>query len=81
MGASERRRQILQILSRRRHETVENIAREFDVSERTIRRDIEVLSTEEPIYTRTGKYGGGVYVMDHYYAGRMFLEKQKYQCS
>ncbi len=74
MGTAERRTAIMRLLSRRRHETIANMAREFDVSERTIRRDIEILSMTEPIYTQAGKYQGGVYVLDHYYADRTFLE-------
>ena len=62
MGCAERRQEILKILCRRRHETVANLAFELCVSERTIRRDIETLSLSEPIYTQTGRYGGGVYI-------------------
>lgn len=67
MGTSERRKAIMRLLCKRRFEIIENIAAEFDVSERTIRRDIEKLSLTEPIYTKSGRYGGGVYVVDGYY--------------
>ncbi|MBE5922691.1 MAG: DeoR family transcriptional regulator [Lachnospiraceae bacterium] len=67
MGTAERRNEILRILCRRRHETIDNLASEFGVSYRTIRRDIEILSLTEPIITRYGRYAGGVYIMDGYY--------------
>lgn len=63
MGTAERRRMIMRALCRRGHETITNLAAEFGVSERTIRRDIEILSLSEPVYTQQGRYGGGVYVM------------------
>ena len=73
MGASERRYEIMKILCHRRYETIGNLASEFGVSMRTIQRDIEVLSRTEPIYTQTGKYGGGVYVVDGFYINRMYM--------
>ena len=72
-GATERRSEIMKILCRRRSETVGNLAFEFGVSERTIRRDIEVLSLSEPIYTQSGRYGGGVYVEEGYSMYRMYM--------
>lgn len=77
MGTSERRNAIIKLICRRRHETIANLAAEFDVSERTIRRDIEILSLNEPIYTQQGRYGGGVYVTDNYYFDRMYLTKSE----
>ena len=73
MGTSERRAELLRILSLRRHDTVFNLAREFGVSERTIRRDIETLSLSEPIYTQTGRYNGGVYIIEGYSARKLYL--------
>ncbi len=73
MGTAERRNEIIKILCRRRHETIENLASELAVSKRTIRRDIEVLSISYPIYTQTGKYNGGVYVMDDFFLERMYM--------
>ena len=73
MGTSERRAAVMKLLCRRRHETISNLALEFDVSERTIRRDVEILSYTEPIYTQSGRYGGGVYVTDNYTLDRMYF--------
>lgn len=75
MEASERRAAMLKLLCRRRHETIKNLAYEFGVSERTVRRDIEVLSYSEPLYTQPGKYGGGVYVTENYQMDRMYFRE------
>ena len=77
MGTSERRKEIMRILCRRRFETIGNLATEFGVSERTIRRDIETLSLTEPIYTQTGRYGGGVYVVENYSINQMHLSEKE----
>ena len=73
MGTSERRCLILKTLCKRRHETIAKLAVEFDVSERTIRRDIEVLSMSEPIYTLPGRYNGGDYVVEGYYIEKNYF--------
>lgn len=66
MEMAERRDAIMHLLSGRRFETIENLSVEFGVSRRTIRRDIEALSKTEPIYTQSGRYGGGIYILDGY---------------
>ena len=58
MDAVERRQQILELLCQRRKDTMQNLAAELGVSERTIRRDVEILETV------CGRYGGGVRVAD-----------------
>jgi len=73
MGTAERRHEMMKILCRRRYETIRNLASEFGVSMRTIQRDIEVLSRTMPIFTRFGKYGGGVYVVENYSIDRMYM--------
>lgn len=73
MGTAERRYEIMKILCRRRYETIQNLASEFGVSARTIQRDIESLSRTEPIFTKPGKYGGGIYVLDDYSMSRMYM--------
>ena len=74
---AERRSEIMKILCRRRSETVKNLAFELGVSERTIRRDIEILSLREPIYTQSGRYGGGVYVEESYSMDRMYMGQEE----
>lgn len=58
-------------------EKVKNIASEFGVSERTIRRDIEVLSLTYPIYTQSGRETGGVYIVDTYSFEKMYMSKEQ----
>ena len=77
MGTAERRNEIIKILCRRRHETIRNLAFELGVSERTIRRDIETLSLTEPIYTQTGRYAGGVYVVENYSGNQMYMSEKE----
>ena len=79
MGADDRRRAILRYLCRNRFATIACLAEEFSVSERTIRRDIEMLSLKEPIYTQAGRYGGGVYVIDGYYMDSIYYSDQELQ--
>lgn len=73
MGTAERRRSLFRTLCRRRHDTIANLAQEYGVSERTIRRDIEAISLSEPIYTMAGRYTGGVYVVDGYRMERSYF--------
>ena len=77
MGTAERRNDIMKILCRRRYETIRNLASEFGVSHRTISRDIEVLSLTEPIYTKSGRYDGGVYVMDGYSVNKLYVNDRE----
>ena len=71
-NANERRQLILEALSERRQETVQNLASEFGVSVRTIKYDIEILTSSAPIYTVQGN-GGGIRVADGWYISRRYL--------
>jgi len=73
MGTAERRRMIMRVLCRRGHDTIANLAAEFGVSERTIRRDIETLSLSEPVYTQQWRYGGGVYVVNGHRLDQQYM--------
>lgn len=73
MGPNERRQAIIAVLCQRRRDTMKNLAIEFDVSIRTIRYDIEILSLTYPLITIHGRYGGGVAVMVGYYLGIKYL--------
>ena len=77
LGTAERRAEIMKILCRRRSDTIVHLALELGVSERTIRRDLEVLSLSEPIYTQPGRYGGGVYVAAEYSMHRMYMTEEE----
>lgn len=71
-GTAERRIRLLVTLCKRRHDTVYNLAFEFQVNERTIRNDIEVLSTNFPVYTVCGRHGG-VFIDEDYRLGMQYL--------
>ena len=66
MSAKDRRELIWTALCSRRHDTIQNLAAEFDVSVRTIKYDIEQLSLPYPLETVRGRHGGGVKVSDWY---------------
>lgn len=61
MDTFNRRNNILSVLIERGHDTIYNLAEEFQTSTKTIRRDIEILSLSHPITTRAGRYYGGIY--------------------
>lgn len=63
MSAVERRQALLDTIRRRRFDTYANLAFEFDVSTKTIQRDIQILMCSYPIETVRGRYGGGVRAM------------------
>ena len=78
MGTFERRWSILKLLCKERHTTIGYLAHHFNVSQRTISRDIDELSLFEPIYTNAGRYNGGVFILDGYVIGsNYFNQKQK----
>lgn len=79
MTASERRMAIIQVLCKRRHELIANLAFEFGVTTRTIKTDLLELSLSYPIYTVPGKYHGGVYIAEDYYLGKQYLSNEQLQ--
>ncbi len=66
MSANERRAEIIRIMVARRQESMQVLARELGVSDRTIRNDILVLTAEYPLETVRGN-GGGVRIADWYH--------------
>lgn len=76
MDVSERRNEIIRILCRRRFCTTVDLALEFEVSERTIRRDIDILSLTYPIYTTSGKHGG-IYLLETFSIDRMYMNEDE----
>ena len=72
----ERRLRLLEILCKRKRETLDNLAYELKVSKRTIRYDIEILSYTYPIYTTTGPYGG-IYIEDTFRLGMKYLTENQ----
>ena len=63
----------MKTLCRKRYETMSNLSEEFGVSIRTIRRDIYELSFLMPLYVKSGRYEGGVYVDKDYTMDRMYM--------
>lgn len=76
MKTAERRKAIFKALCRRRQDTTENLASEFGVSERTIRRDIEALCDGEPIFTMTGRHGG-IFLVEGFNPDRRYLSEKE----
>ena len=73
LGIAERRLKLMRFLCQCRHETLPKLAAKFGVSVRTIQRDIDEISDIFPIYVKTGRYNGGVYVIDGFYLDRMYM--------
>ena len=76
MTAIERREAILDALCVRRQEQISNLAEEFGVNERTIRRDLLELGCSYPIETTRGN-GGGVKIADWYHRDRRYLSPEQ----
>ena len=77
MSQAERRLRLLRLLCLRRHDTYDNLAREFNVCKRTIRYDVAALMCTYPIETVCGRYGGGVKVADDYRPYRRTLNQKQ----
>ena len=77
MSQAERRLRLLRLLCLRRHDTYDNLAREFNVCKRTIRYDVAALMCTYPIETVCGRYGGGVKVADDYRPYRGTLNQKQ----
>lgn len=71
---------IVNILMNKKSVTASYLADYFDVSKRTIYRDIDILCTNGiPIYSSKGK-GGGISILDSYYIDKaMFSEDEQEQ--
>ena len=76
LSSDNRRERLLRILSLKRRSTIDELAKELGVSERTIMRDIVLLSSEKPIFTMPGK-NGGVYIDTHYVSTRLHMKKHE----
>ena len=74
---NDRHQKIINLLCQRRSDTVQNLAADLGVCERTIRRDIEELTLTYPLETVRGRYGGGVRVADWYFQDRPKLSPKQ----
>ena len=77
MNPNERRQALIDLLCLRKHDTYENLAREFNVSKRTIQNDILELTLSYPIETVRGRYGGGIKIADWYRHSRKTLSPEQ----
>ena len=68
MGTSERRLEILKYLCKARKAKMTQLAEMFDVSVRTIQRDIYIIEYVfcVPIIIKYGRYYGGIYIIGNY---------------
>lgn len=76
LGPAERREHIARLVYRKRKVTVVELAEIFDVSERTIQRDIEAMTRSYPIYSRPGR-DGGVSMVDGYKLDRVYMSDKE----
>ena len=75
-NTTERRQQILEYISDRRHVTMQEIVDEFQISMSTAKRDIQVLACSYPLITENWR-GGGIRAMDGWYFGRRYLRPEQ----
>lgn len=69
--------EIVYILVDRKAITAKELAQHFEVSVRTILRDIDTLTAAGiPLYTSQGK-GGGIFILDHYVLSKTVLTEEE----
>lgn len=73
MGVRERQRQIVEYLSVNKFVNMSHLADVFDVSVRTIQRDLDALSLHYPIVITKGRYTGGVSLIEGFRLERNYL--------
>ena len=76
MSANERRAEIMRIMVARRQESMQVLARELGVTDRTIRADILALTAEYPLETVRGN-GGGVRIADWSHPHKNILSREQ----
>ena len=76
MSANERRAEIMRIMVARRQESMQVLASELGVTDRTIRADILALTAEYPLETVRGN-GGGVRIADWYHPHKNILSREQ----
>lgn len=69
--------EIIYILLDKKTVTANELAKKFEVSSRTIYRDVEILSGAGiPIYTTKGK-GGGISILDNFILDKSVISKEE----
>lgn len=77
MKTIERRMSIIQYLCYARYSKLEELARIYNVSIRTIQRDILEIGPFIPLDPRSGRYDGGIYVVNEYRMDRMYMTTEE----
>ena len=75
-SATERRQLILEYISDHRRIRLQELMDEFQISDSTARRDVQLLSCSHPIITVQGN-GGGIQAMDGWYLSRRYLHEDQ----
>lgn len=76
MPAAERQMLIRDYISDVRHTSIAEIAEQFNVSQSTVRRDLEVITPFTSFYTTAGN-GGGLCATDGWYASKRYLTQNQ----
>ena len=76
MTAIDRRNEIIRILVGRRHATMKQLADELNVTDRTIRTDITILTVDYPLETVRGN-GGCVKLADWYHPHKNIFSQEQ----
>lgn len=76
MSATERREKLIRYLCMNGITTAKELASVLEVSERTILRDISLLSRNKPITSTTGRYGG-IYITDYKKIDLLYLKDEE----
>lgn len=76
LSASERQLAIRDAISDRRHTSVSELARDFNVSTATIKRDLDALAEVISIYGTRGA-SGGIHAVDGWYSSRRYLNNSQ----
>lgn len=71
-STSDRRLAIRDYISEKRHTTVPELMREFNVGYSTIKRDLDAITATTSFYTTQGN-GGGIHATDGWYASNRYF--------
>jgi len=75
--AENRLFQMVYLLLKKRNMTAPELAKHFEVSVRTIYRDIDILSAAGiPVFTMQGK-GGGIFIQENFVLNKSLISEQE----
>ena len=80
MNSLARRAAMWHTIYVRRKVTMRELAEQYQVDVRTIRRDIDILSLDHPIVTIRGRYGGGVALAEDAITPKQTLTEEQVAC-